>query len=201
MLVFGRLVAWASDQPALFLFLRGIVENDFRAIRALIRRDLRRDVHLRTLDLGCGPGAFSPLFAAESYVGVDINPRYIAYARRHFKGDFVEGDARHVQRPEASFDQILVFGLLHHLDDEASSAVLTEMRRLLVSGGHALVIEDVPAVSRLNLLGHLIHSAENGEYIRKVEAYRRLYGERFAVEREEMLRSGICDYYAALLRA
>jgi SAM-dependent methyltransferase len=200
-MIFERLVAWASDQPALFLFLRGIVENDFRAIRAVIRRYLRADVALRTLDLGCGPGAFSPLFAAQSYVGVDVNPRYIAYARRHFKGVFVEADARSVDRPDASFDQILVFGLLHHLDDAAARAVLAEMRRLLAAGGHALVIEDVPAVSRLNLLGHLIHSAENGEHIRRVEEYRRLYCEPFEIESEETLRSGICDYYAALLRA
>jgi SAM-dependent methyltransferase len=201
MLIFEKLVAWASDQPALFLFLRGIVENDFRAIRAVIRRHLRDDASLRTLDLGCGPGAFSTLFAPESYVGVDINPRYIAYARRHFKGVFLEGDARQVERPDASFEQVLVFGLLHHLDDDAARPVLAEIRRLLAAGGQALVVEDVPAVSRLNLLGHLIHSAENGEHIRKVEEYRRLYCERFRIEREEMLRSGICDYYAAVLRA
>ena len=200
MTFFGKLVERVSDQPALFLFLRGIVENDFRAIRAVIGRHLRNDAGLRTLDLGCGPGAFSPLFAAQGYVGVDINPRYIAYARRHFQGTFLEGDARAVDRADGSFDQILVFGLLHHLDDETVRAVLREMRRLLRPDGRALVVEDIPAVSRLNLLGHLIHSAENGQHIRPVEEYRRLYGESFRTAGEETLRSGLCDYYAAVLR-
>jgi hypothetical protein len=63
------------------------------------------------------------------------------------------------------------------------------------------VIEDIPTVSRLNLIGHLIHSVENGEHIRPPEEYRRLYAEVLGVEREEILRSGICDYYAAVLRA
>jgi ubiquinone/menaquinone biosynthesis C-methylase UbiE len=200
MAFFEKLVARVSDQPALFLFLRGIVENDFRAIRGVIRRHLRNDVGLRTLDLGCGPGAFSPLFAAQGYIGVDINPRYIAYARKHFHGKFLEGDARAAELPDASFDQILVFGLLHHLDDETVRTVLREMRRLVAPEGHALVVEDIPAVSRLNLLGHLIHTAENGQHIRPVDEYRQLYEEGFRIAGEETLRSGLCDYYAAVLR-
>ncbi len=197
---FSKLVAWTSEQPALFLFLRGLLENDFRAIRAVIRRHLSSQDGVRTLDLGCGPGAFSTLFAAPAYVGVDINRRYVEHARRHFQGRFLEGDARRVELPDASFDQILVFGLLHHLEDETARAVLLEMRRLLTAGGRALVIEDIPTVSRLNLLGHLIHSAENGEHIRPADEYRCLYAERFALESEEILRSGICDYFAAVLK-
>jgi ubiquinone/menaquinone biosynthesis C-methylase UbiE len=198
--LFSKLVAWTSEQPALFLFLRGLLENDFRVIRAVIRRHLSGQAGVRTLDLGCGPGAFSTLFACDSYVGIDINGRYIAHARRHFQGRFLAGDARKVELADASVDQILVFGLLHHLDDETVRSVLVEMRRVLAPAGHALVIEDIPTVSRLNLLGHLIHSAENGEHIRPVDEYRRLYGERFALESEEILRSGICDYFAAVLR-
>ena len=62
-----------------------------------------------------------------------------------------------------------------------------------------LVIEDIPAISKLNLIGHLIHNVENGEHIRPTEDYRRLYAEAARVEREEVLQSGICDYYAAVL--
>jgi ubiquinone/menaquinone biosynthesis C-methylase UbiE len=109
------------------------------------------------------------------------------------------GDARKVDLPDASFDQILIFGLLHHLPDADVRAVLAEARRLLVPGGRALVIEDIPAVSKLNLIGHLIHAAENGEHIRLPEEYRRLYAEAGRIESEQVLRSGICDYYKAVL--
>ena len=61
------------------------------------------------------------------------------------------------------------------------------------------MIEDIPAVSRLNLIGHLIHRVENGEHIRPVEEYKRLYAEAGAIEAGEILQSGICDYYAAVL--
>ena len=199
MTLFARLVQRISDHPVLFIFLRGILENDFKAIRSTIRRELDLGPARRTLDLGCGPGAFSDLFEAGDYVGVDLNARYIDHARRTRKGAFLVGDAKHVDLPGGRFDQILIFGLLHHLPDGDVRGVLAECRRLLVPGGRVLVIEDIPSVSRLNLIGHLIHRVENGEHIRPVEDYRRLYAGAGRVERELVLQSGICDYYAAVL--
>ncbi len=195
----AKVVEKISDHPVLFIFCRSLLENDFKAIRAVIRRDLKLSPGVRTLDLGCGPGAFSDLFEQGDYVGADLNPRYIDWARQHRKGAFVVADARQLELPDQRFDQILIFGLLHHLPDEVVRAVLSECHRLLVPGGHVLVIEDIPAISKLNLIGHLIHSVENGEHIREVEAYRTLYRERFRIEHEETLKSGICDYYAAVL--
>jgi SAM-dependent methyltransferase len=197
--LFASLVERISDHPVLFIFCRRILENDFKAIRALIRRDLAVGQGRRTLDLGCGPGAFADLFAGDPYVGADLNARYIAHAQRKCPGTFVVGDARRLDLPAASFDQVLIFGLLHHLSDEDVRAVLGEVRRLLVPGGRALVIEDIPAISKVNLIGHLIHRVENGEHIRPTEDYRRLYAEAARVDREEVLQSGICDYYAAVL--
>ena len=77
--------------------------------------------------------------------------------------------------------------------------MLSECRRLLVPGGRILAIEDIPAISRLNLIGHLIHHVENGEHIRPVEEYRRLYSEQATIKSSEVLQSGICDYFAAVL--
>jgi ubiquinone/menaquinone biosynthesis C-methylase UbiE len=197
--LFAATVQRISDHPVLFIVLRSILENDFKAIRAVIRSRLRVRQGLRTLDLGCGPGAFADLFAGDDYVGVDLNARYIDHARKTRQGAFIVSDARHVELPDARFDQILIFGLLHHLPDEDVRAVLAECRRLLVRNGRVLVIEDIPAISRLNLIGHLIHRVENGEHIRPVEEYQRLYSEAATIESGEVLQSGICDYYAAVL--
>jgi ubiquinone/menaquinone biosynthesis C-methylase UbiE len=198
--LFAKVVERVSDHPVLFIFIRGILENDFKAIRAVIRRELRPGRGLRLLDLGCGPGAFADVFLGDDYVGVDLNARYIEHARRTRKGTFLVSDARKVDLPDARFDQVLIFGLLHHLPDDYVRSVLSEATRLLAPGGHILVIEDIPAVSKMNLIGHLIHNVENGEHIRPAEEYRRLYTEDGRrIEREEILQSGICDYYAAVL--
>jgi SAM-dependent methyltransferase len=195
----ARLVAYISDHPVLFIFFRSLLENDFKAIRRVIRHDLRTEAELRTLDLGCGPGAFADLFERQDYVGVDVNPRYIEHARIHRPGAFVVGDARRLELPAGRFDQILIFGLLHHLPDDDVRAVLAEARRVLVADGRMLLIEDVPTVHRLNLIGHLLHRIENGAYIRTAEAYEALYREFARIERSQILRSGICDYHAAVL--
>lgn len=197
--LFSTLVERVSAHPVLFIFFRGLLENDFKAIRALIRRELRVGQGLSTLDLGCGPGAFSDLFDGDDYVGADLNARYIDHAQKKRKGTFLHADARQVPLPDDRFQQVLIFGLLHHLSDEEVRAVLKEARRLLAPGGRMLVVEDIPAVSRMNLIGHLVHHAENGEHIRPPDEYRRLYGEHARIEREEILQSGICDYYAAVL--
>ena len=107
-----------SDHPVLFIFFRSLLENDFKAIREVIRRELPAGTGLRTLDLGCGPGAFADLFAGDDYVGADLNARYIDHARRTRPGTFIASDARKLDVPDRRFDQVLVFGLLHHLPDE-----------------------------------------------------------------------------------
>jgi SAM-dependent methyltransferase len=199
MTLLAKVVEKVSDHPVLFIFFRGLLENDFKAIRAVIRRHLKVGQGLRTLDLGCGPGAFADVFDGDDYVGADLNARYIDHARHHRKGTFLVSDARKVDLPDGRFDQVLIFGLLHHLSDTDVRAVLAEARRLLVPGGRILAVEDIPAISKLNLIGHLIHNIENGEHIRPPEEYRKLYAETAAIEREEVLQSGICDYYAAVL--
>ncbi len=197
--LFARLVERISDHPVLFIFIRGIVENDFKAIRAVIRRQLKPGIGLKSLDLGCGPGAFAAVFKGDDYVGVDLNPRYISHAQRHCPGRFLCCDARQTNLSDSFFDQVLIFGLLHHLSDEAVRGVLGEAMRVLGPEGRVLVIEDIPAISKLNLVGRLIHRVENGEHIRPPEAYRRLYAEKARISHEEVLQSGLCDYYAAVL--
>ena len=199
MALLSPLARWVSSRPVPFIFLRGLAERDFGAVRGVVRRHLSLDAKRRTLDLGCGPGILSDLFESHDYVGVDSNRRHVDFARRHRKGTFVLEDARHVDLPDDRFDQALIFGLLHQLTDDDVRTVLAEARRLLVSGGRMLVIEDVPVVSRLNLAGHIVHLAQVGDHVRSSEAYRELFAEVTRITHEESLRSGACDYHVALL--
>lgn len=190
-----------SDHPGLFLFCRGLLEANFRAIRRTIREQLPDQEGRRVLDVACGPGAFSELFPAEQYVGVDMNQRYIDYARRHYRGAFHVMDARSLDFDADSFDDVLVYGFLHHLNDEDARAVLDGIARVLKPGGRTLIIEDIPTESRLNLVGHLLHRIENGHFIRTAEEYRTLLGGSLEKRGEQFFRSGFCDYYMASLTA
>lgn len=186
-----------SDFPRFFLFCRGLLEANFTVIRKAIREHLGASANRKVLDVACGPGAFSDLFPEDAYTGVDLNPKYIRYAQENYRGRFSVQDARELDFPEGSFDDVLVYGLLHHLSDDDVEAVLRGMKRVLRPGGRALFIEDIPTESRLNLVGRLLHWAENGHYIRPADDYRRLLEPFFRFEKEELFRSGVCDYYMA----
>src|SRR5262249_29375656 len=47
----------------------------------------------RVLDVGCGPGTNTRYFGAADYLGLDCNPKYIEYGRRHYKREFLVADA------------------------------------------------------------------------------------------------------------
>lgn len=188
-----------SDHPGLFLFARGILEDNFKAIHKAIREQLSIKPGHKVLDVACGPGAFSVLFDPEGYFGVDINHRYINYAKRHYRGSFQAMDVRNLSFEENSFDEALVFGLLHHLSDDDAEAVIRGLSRVLKPSGRVLVIEDIPTESKLNLIGRLLHWVENGHFIRPAEGYRRLLVPPLQLKDERIFRSGICDYYMASL--
>jgi ubiquinone/menaquinone biosynthesis C-methylase UbiE len=90
----------------------------------------------RVVDLGCGSGAFTRIltdrgFAAE---GVDISPQLIALARRlHPHIPFSEGDVEALVLPDASFDGVLLSGIVHHLPHPSRCAA--EVQRILKPGG------------------------------------------------------------------
>jgi trans-aconitate methyltransferase len=53
-----------------------LAHNDFNRVR-------------RVLDVGCGPGTNTRFFANSDYLGIDINPHYIGYARRRYGRTFL----------------------------------------------------------------------------------------------------------------
>lgn len=194
------LIEKLSDFPGFFLFCRGILEANFVAIKRTIRELMPPEAGRRVLDLGCGPGVLAPLFAPADYVGVDINGGYVRYARARHRGGFFDVmDARRLGFADASFDDALVFGLLHHLGPDESGLVIAELRRVVKPDGRVLIIEDIPTRSRLNVVGRLIHNIENGHHIRAPEQYRSQLERHFRIRAEKVFLSGVCDYYAASL--
>lgn len=178
---------------------RALLEDDFQAMRALIRREMALGRGARTLELGCGPGLFADVFSQGDYVGVDADPRDIDRARRTRPGIFVVGDARRgLELPDARFDQLLIHGLIDRLPDAEARAVLGETIRVLAPGGMALVVEPV-LPSRHDRSGRLIARFAGGRGRRSADAYRRLYRAAAPISREEVTRSGLLVVFVAVL--
>ena len=101
----------------------------------------------RILDAGCGSGALSRLLAshhpAAQVVGVDQNPRFVAFATERAATDhlpnlsFESGDVRKLPFAPANFDVICSHNVLFFIADP--EAALREFRRVIRPGGQIIV--------------------------------------------------------------
>lgn len=86
----------------------------------------------RVCDLGCGPATmYRPLHEAGKLwlTGVDFSKAALRRARRTVpNGQFVLADVRATGLPDATFDSVLMFGLLDYFEDW--EPVLAEARRI-----------------------------------------------------------------------
>ncbi len=128
---------WLSDPRAYRLWQRPFAQ----AKLAPVARHNDLATVRRVLDVGCGPGTNAPRFAGLDYVGIDISPEYIDYARREYGGRFEVADVRHDPLPAGTFDFILVNSLLHHLDTNEVNTLLAKLSERLDAGGHVHVLD------------------------------------------------------------
>lgn len=99
----------------------------------------------RLLEVGFGTGTDLLQFARGGAIvtGIDLTPRSIEIARRRFEvygftGEFAIGDGENLSFPEASFDAVYSFGVLHHTPD--THHAVSEIHRVLKPGGIAIVM-------------------------------------------------------------
>jgi len=181
--------------PGISNFVRNILENNFEEIRKVVRKEL--DCRRKTLDLGCGTGIFSSLF--DDYIGIDISSKFINHARKKYKKQFMIMDATEIKFNNESFDNVFVFGVLHHLNDQTLLSVLSEIRRILNKNGKALILEDIPARQSFNFIGRLVHYFDSGGNIRAPENYMGFLQQALFLERSYSIKSGVCDYAVFVL--
>jgi SAM-dependent methyltransferase len=132
----------------------------------------------RVLDVGCGPGTNTSLFAHAEYLGIDINPLYIERARRRYGRSFLVADAASYE-PTAgeSYDLILMNSFLHHLNAENVDQVLSRIRRLLSPDGNVHILDLVlpPTLSVSRWLAH----RDRGGFPRPLQEWRDIFGRHF----------------------
>lgn len=192
--IINRLAA----NPIVFSLLRRILENNYKGERQIINEHFALTAHDKILDLSCGTGDFARLFPSSQYTGLDINRRYIAYARRHHDREFVIGDGKQLPLAENLFTKVLIIGLLHHLDDQSSLQILSEAARVLTNDGRLLLMEDLHSKDH-SLPTRILHMLDKGENIRSHDGYSRLIeASPFRIILEKFTQSGICPYYVVL---
>ena len=98
--------------------------------------EARLDGSIRALDIASGPGYGTRMLGTKGrvVVGVDYDFRALGEAKRSLRsGAFVNADALELPFADASFDAVVSFETIEHVED--GSAFLSEMLRVLRPGG------------------------------------------------------------------
>jgi SAM-dependent methyltransferase len=108
------------------------------------------------LEVGCGNGTYLGTLQARDHRGVvvggDLSVGMLRAARNTTDGPLLRCDAQAIPFADGAFDVVLAMHMLYHVPDRA--AAIAELRRVLRSGGVALVVTNYEA--HLSELGDLL---------------------------------------------
>jgi SAM-dependent methyltransferase len=162
------------------LFQDAIGGNALR--RKFIQNHARANAGDKVIDIGCGPAQILPWLPDVDYLGFDVNPAYIAAAKRAHggKGTFVVGDTKSLW-DDLRFrdaDIVIALGILHHLGDEDAAHCIRFAHHALKQGGRFVSLEGC-WVSNQGFLSKYIMSKDRGQNVRTERMYRQLAGDVF----------------------
>jgi len=165
------------SNPAFFYYEQKMT-NDYRSVRNEFSSYLG-DADVSILDLGCSTGIGGRVIfdlKNSRYVGIDIEPGYVAFAKKKNPGvDYRVMDGRALDFPDQFFDRVFLLGVLHHMNDATARDCLKEVRRVLNPSGYLLIAEPVFTPGRL--WSNVFLSLDRGRYIRESAQYLSLISE------------------------
>lgn len=154
-------------------------------LRSLLQQEYQHLKPQKILDVGCGSGSFA--LPGYDYIGIDPNPKYIAYCRKHRLGHFQEMRGQMLEYPDASFDVVLCFSIGHHLDDSQFIPVLKEIKRVLKPHGAFLFADPVRPIVGLPVMASVLEWLDEGDAFRTENEYLTLLKTHFAPEEKLVL--------------
>jgi 2-polyprenyl-3-methyl-5-hydroxy-6-metoxy-1,4-benzoquinol methylase len=139
----GNETSQAYDRVAYF---REVEHHRYRSAPFIPRvANFERFGGKRVLEIGCGVGTDGAQFAlgGAEYVGVDLTEAAVELARENLRvrglaGECSATNAESLPFPNASFDHVYSFGVIHHTPKPP--AVIDEISRVLKPGGTVTVM-------------------------------------------------------------
>ena len=184
-----------SKNLHLFVYLRKIIEFNFIYIEKILKKEINnRSKKIKILDIGCGSGEISRFFNNLDYIGIDVNPDYIEFARKIYKKNFEVMNAQKLRFKKRYFDYVVIIGVLHHIDDKNCNLILNEIKRVIKDTGKIIIIEDVNTQSKIDLLGNIIRKLDVGEHIRTQKEWLELLSKKINIKKQYRFKSFIPTY-------
>jgi len=163
--------------------------NIFEAVRNIMNRQMISRIEKRVyldgksiIDVGCGTGTYSVL-AKGPYLGVDLNARFILFARKKYGGrrhKFEVKDAT-TYTPKKKFDTSFFFSMLHHFSDAENDRILRQLARI---SKEVIIIDLIRP--RNNLLKAFIVDLDRGDHVRPLKEQRHIITKHLVIRQEKI---------------
>lgn len=160
-----------------------LVYNSFQALvgtpnmrRYVIKKNITSGINYKILDIGCGTGELIEyLPKGFDYTGFDLSNDYIEYAKKKYGklGSFQCMDVNDYGENAAQYDVVLIFTLLHHLNDAEAKTILKKAHQCLKPGGFTLSVDGVYFDGQDKLAKYIL-SKDRGQHIRHRDDYIKL---------------------------
>jgi ubiquinone/menaquinone biosynthesis C-methylase UbiE len=132
---------------------------------------------LDVLEIGVGYGSHAQLLApfCKSYTGMDITEKASSITAQRLtlsqtKGKILQMDAENMTFPDAFFDYIWSWGVIHHSANTLN--ILREMHRVLRPGGHAVVMIYHRSIWKYYIVDGFLKGILYGDLFRKGSLHR-----------------------------
>jgi ubiquinone/menaquinone biosynthesis C-methylase UbiE len=149
--------------------IRAAIQRRFEATRLLGMGGPVRDG--AALEMGCGRGVGAQLilevFGAHTVDAFDLDPRMVGLARQRLvsygpRARFWIGDATRIAAPDASYDAVFDFGIIHHIP--CWRPALAEVQRVLKPGGRFYAEEVLGRFIRSPLVRRLLEHPQSDRF-------------------------------------
>ncbi|MBI3803174.1 MAG: methyltransferase domain-containing protein [Nitrospirae bacterium] len=166
----------------------------------------------RILDIGCGEGRHTALFAKAGYraVGLDYQPLALERARR-FSGNgaanpnlrFMLGDVFHLPFRPGAFDVLLDYGCLHHVRRRDTQRYLANVLPVLKPGGYFLLscfsTDFKHHADEKRKRNWMVHHGHYDRFFRKGD-FRSIFGGAFNILQIEEERQPLYVFHHVLMQ-
>lgn len=182
------MIKFWEDYPPFYDIIQIVATGGFLRV---VRKELESiSRNKKILDLGSGTGNFASFFASENYLGVEINRKYIQYAKTKYPNHkFIQSDITQDTFPDIKFDVLLMVNVLHHLSDSQISKLIS-LLKVRYPKKEIIIIESYP----YGFFSRLLKYLDAGENFREFSDLEKLLEKKIHKSKSKILYAPFRTY-------
>lgn len=184
------------NRPFFFNGLRYLVTGNQRSLKEFVRKNLEKYHCQSVLDICCGTGDFVPKNGI-NYIGIDINPHFIAFAQKKYgnqKTRFIKGDVLNLLHFPKKFDACLLISTLHHFPDSQVNRILEKVEK--VTEKLVIIVDLIPYPS--NPIKRFFVLLDQGDFVRREKQKEKIVSGVFKIKSTCRLLAGLAEQYGII---